>query len=186
MDECYGVIRVVSKDKATIDRLYKILNYKDSEYHLYGCRDCERLDNGIEENGFWRSDFEIVGRCSCAPFIYEEDNENKLYIKDYQRREDGSYDMDKPIYGSSHITNLCVLAQRLGFGCELYDEQSECAFCEHFAIDHNGEIVYAEDGDYNEVFPLDENGEPNYDAECKFVYGIDGYMDFSKAEEIYR
>lgn len=185
-NDCCGVIRVVAKDKSVIDRLYNIFNYEDAEYHLYGCRYCSRLDNGIEEYGFWRSDFEVCGRYACSPFFYEENDENKLLIKEYPRKADGSFDTEHPIFGTSHITNLSYLSEELGFGCELYSEETSCGFCEHFLIDHNGEFVYNEVGDLSEVIPPNKNTKSDNDADIEYTYGIDGYMNFSNTKEIYR
>ena len=175
-NDCTGVMRVVSKNKETIERIVKILNYEDSEYALYRCKYAQKLGVMEEDGDFFVQDIEISGAWTCDQFFFYGDNPNDKVLEDVV---DG-----KKVYGTAHFTDLCHLATVLDFGCELFSEEWGCGFCDHFELNHNGEIQH-ENGDFEANYPEDENGEPNYDAEPDLCYGIDGYGEYCDNDCIY-
>jgi hypothetical protein len=184
-NDCGGVLKVVSKNKETLERIKNILEYEDSEYCLYRCKYAHPMGDIYDENGFWMQYFNVCGAWSCDNFFHYGDNEDKKIVVGYEIGENGKEDYDKPKYGTAHFTDLCHLTQVLDFGCELFASESGCCFCSHHLTNHNGEMVLDEVGDYELIYPEDENGEPNYDADPEEKFGIDDYMEFSSAEEIY-
>lgn len=183
-NDCSGVLRVVSKNRETLDRIFKILNYEDDEYCLYRCRYVNKFGDTYEEDGLYVQDFAVSGAWSCSPFFdYGEHTEMRL-IAGYEKNEDGTTDFNKPIKGSAHFTDLCHLAKVLDFGCELFASEGGVGFCQHCIVNHEGEYDYEEDN-YSEIYPEDEDGEPIYDEEPEEDYGSMDFMKFSSVEEIY-
>jgi hypothetical protein len=95
-------MRVVSKNKETIERIVKILNYEDSEYALYRCKYAQKLGVMEEDGDFFVQDIEISGAWTCDQFFFYGDNPNDKVLEDVV---DG-----KKVYGTAHFTDLCHLA----------------------------------------------------------------------------
>lgn len=184
-NDCSGVLKVVAKNKETLERIKNILRYEDNEYCLYRCKCSYPICDAFEENDFWLQDFDICGAWSCDNFFHYDNDENEKIVVGYELGENGREDYDKPKYGTAHFTNLCHLAQVLDFWCELFASESGCCFCSHHLVNHNGELVLDEVGDYELIYPEGEDGEPDYDAVPDEEFGIDDFMEFSSAEEIY-
>lgn len=68
-NDCCGRLMVVAKDKETIDRLYKILLYEDSEYCLSGCRYVEMELKPRLKNDLWYALFDVSGAWNCSKFF---------------------------------------------------------------------------------------------------------------------
>lgn len=175
-DAC-GNLKVVARNKETLDRIFKILSYNDDEYCLYRCRDVQKNGEPFKDGGFWVQDFFVDGAWSCNPFFNHKDNPNEKLIIGYEKDEQGMDDFDKKIYGTAHFTNLCHIAKILDCGFELYDNEPGCCFWEHFMCNHNGELVCDESGKYD--LDYGNNGEPVEE------YDIDYYNDFAFSDEIY-
>lgn len=184
-NDCCGVLKVIAKNKETLERIKNILNYEDDEYCLYRCKYAEPMGDAYEENDFWVQDFDVCGAWSCDTFFHYGNNEDEKVVVGCELGENGIDDYTKPIYGKAHFTDLCYLAKVLDFGCELFASESGCCFCSHHLTNHNGEMVYDEVGEYNMIYPEDEDGEPNYDDEPEEEFGIEGFMGFCSADEIY-
>lgn len=183
-NDAFGTMRVVAKDKATLERLENIMNYKDSEFFVYRVRAFARLGDGFQKDGLFAQDYEVDGAWDCQHFFSKAEDEKELLVKGFEKGADGRENPEKPIYGTAHLTNLVNLSQKLGFGCELYSEEPNSCFCEHILCNHLGECNI-ETGDYDEKYPLDEDGEPDENAEPEIVYGIDNFNDLSYPNEIY-
>jgi hypothetical protein len=174
-NDCCGRLKVVAKDKETIDRLYKILQYEDNEYCLSGCRFVEmtitpRLD---EDNNLWYAFFDVSGAWNCSRFFDNGD-----------RPTEKLYDREKQYYVNAHYTDLTHLAEKLNFGCELFACEAGNAFCEHCAVDHFG-TYNTESDEYRLDFPKDENGEEDFDAKPTEIIGLSNFMEFADCEQIY-
>ena len=185
-NDCCGVLKVVSKNRETLLKVRDILEYSDDDYCLYRCRYSQPMDKEPFKDGdYWVWDFDVSGAWSCNPFFtYATEGNNDKLIEGYEKDENGRENYDKPIYGTATFTNLCNLAPILDFGCELYCSEPGMGFCQHFTVTHNGEY-HEEDGDYTLDYPEGEDGEPDYDQEPTEEFGIDGFMNFSFADEIY-
>ena len=184
-NNCCGILKVVSKKKETLDRIKDILNYDDSEYCLYKCRWGEPRGEAFKDGDFWVQDFNISGAWSCDEFFHYGDNEDKKLVIGYELDENGKEDCTRPKYGTAHFTNLCHLAKVLDFGCELFASEFGMGFCSHHLVNCNGELIWDESGDYSVKYPETEDGEYDYDAEPIEEFGIEDFMEFSFADEIY-
>ena len=71
-DAC-GNLKVVAKNKKTLDRIFKILSYKDNEFCLYRCRDVQKEGEPFKDGKFWVQDFYVDGAWSCNPFFTNGD-----------------------------------------------------------------------------------------------------------------
>lgn len=173
-NDCCGRMKVVAKEKETIDRLYKILQYEDSEYCVSGCRFVEMsLEPRLDDNNLWYAFFDVSGAWDCSRFFDNGD-----------RPTEKLYDREKQEYGTAHYTDLTHLAEKLNFGCELFACETGNAFCEHCAVDHFG-CYYTESDDYRLEYPKDENGEEDFNAEPTEIIGLSNYMEFADCEDIY-
>lgn len=176
-NDCSGVLKVVAKNKNTLERIKNILNYEDNEYCLYRCKYAEPIGEAFEDNGFWVQDFNVCGAWSCDNFFHYGNNEDKKLVVDYEKMEDGMSDFNKPIYGTAHFTDLCHLTEELDFGCELFASEGGMGFCSHHLVTHDGTILWDEMGDY--IVHYSEDGE------CEEEFDIEGFMEFCLTNEIY-
>lgn len=183
-NSAFGVIRVVAKSKDTLDRLEKILTYKDNEFFVYRCSFFGAFSCVSEHNGLFVRDYEIEGANDCEHLFASEEDKDDLLFLGYEKDENGQENLEKKIYGTAHRTNLVELAKTLDFGCELFSEEPSCAFCEHILCNHLGEVD-VELGDYIEEYPLDENGEPDESAEPTISHTIQNFNELGEAGEIY-
>ncbi len=169
-NECCGTLRVVTHKKEVLDRLHEIGNYRDKEYGLSRCFSFIPIDPAVKTEDFFVQDFSVVGAWSCSRFFTDEED-----LTDINKRS------------GSHLANLVVLAKRLDFGAELFAEEVGCGFCEHLAVNHKGELFVEQYADYEERYPLGEDGEPDYDADCQYYYGDlnKNYGDYMPAKKIY-
>lgn len=152
--------KIVSKDKNVLEKLKAIFKSEDKDYCLYRCNGECYLEES--EDGFYIAYFDITSAWNCEPM----------------------FNATEEPYEGKTLTNLTILAKKLGFGVELYSTEEGCGFAEHYGVNHKGETTYWETSDYNAEYPLDENDEPDYEkeptVECDFEIN-----DFSKALEIY-
>jgi hypothetical protein len=152
--------KIVSKDKNVLEKLKAIFKSEDKDYCLYQCNGECYLEE--TKDGIYTAYFDITSNWNCEPMFNAT---------------------EKP-YNGKTLTNLVILAKKLGFGVELYSTEGGDCLAEHYGVDHNGEITYWETSEYKEIYPLDENGEPDYEKEptieCDFEIN-----DFSNALEIY-
>jgi len=183
-NDASGVLKVVAKNKNTIERILKILNYKDDEYCLYRCKYATKNGKAFKDGKFWVQDINIDGAWSCQPFCNYGNRPKQKLVLDYKKNKDGSTSKRK-IYGSAHFTDLSYLAKKLDFGCELWASEPGCCFAEHILVGSNGENFYEHES-YELVYPEGKDGEPDYDAEPEEDCGFgDEFMQFANSEDIY-
>ena len=172
-NDCWGKMMIVAKNKETIDRLYKILQYEDKEYCLVGCRYVEMCITPRLNNGLWFALFEVSGAWDCNRFFDNGD-----------RPTEKLYDREKQEYGTAHYTDLTHLAEKLDFGCELFACEPGNAFCEHCSVNHYG-VYSIESDEYRLEYPKDENGDENFDTDPTEIIGLSNFMEFGDCEDIY-
>ena len=181
-NDCCGTMRVVAKDKAVLERIFRIMRNEDDEFIIAKNRGTINM-TPIEKDGeFFTCDMDVDGAWDCSEFLYHEDNPNELKVIEQE------YDPEKKDYvfryGTAHYTSLPHLAKHLGFGFEGFTTEPGCEFCEHWICNCEGEFDYAR-GEYSLEYPEGEDGQPDYDAEPDEEIGIDGFMDFRDAENIF-
>lgn len=172
----YDMVAVAPK-KETLERLIKIMNYKDEEYFIYRCRSVSEDEITFDEN----SNLYYVGiqgevAWGCDKWFDTIENKEDLIHLGYENN-----DYSKPILGTAHYITLDLLCSKLDFGIEVFGEESGCCFQQYFACNHKGEhhhdsahwVEHWCDDDGNE---LDEPYEEG---------GLDYYGDFNDFEEIY-
>lgn len=182
---CSGTCRIVARDKATIERVERIMKYDDGEFFVGRCYRFDRTDGKgvVDDGGFFRADFDVDGAWNCEGLFTDEENKGELVVVGYEKTPQG-VDLDRPIHGTSHRTGLIDLAKRLGFGIELWSCEPGMEFTEHITLDHTG-VYSCEVGDYTADYPDGEDGEPDYDAEPDEDFGFDDYGEFMDDGEIY-
>lgn len=180
-DAC-GNLKVVAKDKNTLDRIFKILSYNDEEFCLYRCREVQTSSLPYKDGEFWVQDFFVDGAWSCSQFFNHGDNPNMKLVIGYEKDSNGRDDYDKKIYGTAHFTDLCHIAKILDCGFELYDNEPGMCFWEHFSCNHNGELTCDESGKYELSQIENDDGDVIDNHED---YDIDYYNDFAFSDEIY-
>ena len=181
-NDCYGTMRVVAKDKSVLERIFKIMQNEDKEFTLAKNRGTTQMTPITQNGEFFSCDMDVDGAWDCSEFLYHDDDPKKLEcISQIYVPEKNGYEYK---YGTAHYTNLPHLAKTLGFGCEAFTTEPGCGFCEHWAVDHNGNFNYDE-GAYSLEYPEGENGEPDYDAEPKEEIGLDNFMEFNEAGDIW-
>jgi hypothetical protein len=165
---------VVSPNKENLERLIKIINYKDDEYFIYRCFSVSENEI-IKENNLY-----TVNLCGSVAwsvsrwFEWKENKNEKVII--------GRDENNNNIYGNAHYITLDILCERLNLGIEIFAEESGCCFQEHYTINHNGECICNESAEWIEHW-VDEDGndldEPYEEG------GLYDYNVFSTPEEIY-
>lgn len=158
-----GTAKIVSKDKNVIEKIKHILDNTDKEYCLCRCSGECYEEEGSPNDTFHIAYFDITSAWDSEILFNKED----------EKLEDGRT-----------ITNFQTLAKKFGFGVELYSTECGCGFAEHYGVNKNGEITYWESCEYEEQYPLDEDGEPNEEEEPEIICDIQ-LNDFSNADEIY-
>lgn len=164
-NDCSGTCRVVAKSREAVERLERIMNYRDAEFCVSRCREFRPLGKIEEHDGLFRRDFAVDGCWNCERFFSTDEDKANLV-------------------GTAYLTNLPNLAKVLDFGCELWSTEPGCGFMEHITLNRYGEYG-CEVGDYSETYPDGEDGEPDYDAEPEENYELDGYGEFAEDTEIY-
>lgn len=155
-------LKVVAKDKATLERLFKIMNYKDAEYYIYRVYDVDVSEDEPEFiDGYYVQTFFGDVAWGASPWITDkEDKENVS--------ETGA-----------HYTTLVELAKKFDFGFELFCCDEAMMFQEYWRVNHLGRVVDEEHVDDWEVATNDETGETEETG------GLDYYEEFSEPKEVF-
>ena len=161
-NDCCGNLRVVTKNKETLDRIVKILKCEDSEFGIYRCKDADDSES-YKDGNLWVKDIFVDGAWNCKQFFnYGNRSDSKLVI----RSENG-----KEI--CAHYTDLCHIAKVLDCGFELYSTEPGMGFCEHLACNRFGKMI-DETSDY----------ECDYDGHEEFG-DMDYFGEYMFSDEIY-
>ena len=193
-NDATGTLKVVARKKSTLNRILKILQYKDKEYCPYRLKDCELNGDDYKDGKLYVRDFYIDSAWSIDPlFTYgdrpdihlkeyaKDKNGNMIQIKDDKGNFKGYKEIDLP----PHFTDLCHLAKVLDFGCECFITEPGMMFEQHFSCNHKGELVYNETGHYEEKFHYKKNGDIDDSVEPEEEHGLEDFMEFAFASEIY-
>ena len=161
-NDCCGNLKVVAKNKETLDRIVKILKCEDSEFGIYRCKDADDSES-YKDGNLWVKDIFVDGAWNCKQFFnYGNRSDSKLVI----RSENG-----KEI--CAHYTDLCHIAKVLDCGFELYSTEPGMGFCEHLACNRFGKMI-DETSDY----------ECDYDGHEEFG-DMDYFGEYMFSDEIY-
>ena len=177
---CSYTMCAVSKDKKKLERLLKIMNYKDNVYYIYRCfgadseTDITTTDNYTGNEPLYK--VKIFGDVAWSCYKWFETEENK------QDKVVLRYDGANIIYGNAHYITLDILCKKLGIGIELFSEEPGCCFQEHYHVNHKGEILTSDCVEWHEIWCDNDGNELD---EPYTEGGFEYYCDFMNASEIY-
>ena len=162
-NNCFYTMNAVAKDKAVLERLLDIMNYRDNEYCIYRCFSADMVGE-TEEDGFYRMEISGYVAWSCTHwFDHEEELGNK-----------GST--------GAHYVTLDILCRKLGIGIELFSEECGCQFQEHYMVDHNGNVLWNERVEWTQEWEDEDGNELDEPIETG---GFDYYCQFDDSACIY-
>lgn len=162
---CYEML-AVSKNKESLDRLVRIMNYKDPEYYLYRVFFVKEYERNTEPPKYL-DEFhyiKLVGDVAWSARPWVHDNRD-LTIKSKS---------------GAHYSNLREICKALDIGVEVFTEEPGVGFQEHYRVDHNGELTWNECAVWTQG--VDENDEID---ESLSEGGLEDYLEWSNYDEIY-
>lgn len=168
-NECTGTMKVVCRtgNEAAIDRLVKIMRYRDPEWYMYRVFEFYENEREHTEDGFTVATFSISVAWSGWRW-FESDHSGWTILNEENPK-------------GTDFMSLCRL---LGIGVEYFATEVGCEFAEHYLCDSNGALLIEESAHYEEVYPLDANGEPDYSQDYEERTEID-LWNFRDAAEIF-
>ena len=172
---CHYDMYAVSPNKKPLERLVKIMQYKDDEYYIYRCFKAQ-ADSVEEEDGMCTVRISGYVAWSTVSWFEGEEKPNRRILLEYEKG-----DRTKPVYGTAHYITLDKLCPKLNIGLEVYAEDPGCAFQNYYHCDHNGEIHT----DSAEWFECWEDDDGNMLKEPEYEGGLDGYGEFQDPSNIY-
>ena len=162
MANCCGWdMMVVGKDKASLDRLLKILKYEDKEFYLYRVFDAYVNTKPRKRGDYYVARYYGDVAWSADPWVNATPNPD-----------------EKNDRGASY-TNLREICKTLGIGVEIWTEEPGVGFQQHIIIDSRGEVGVDDSEDWTDGYE-DEDGE-----EVEEEGGFADYGEFSHPDEIY-
>lgn len=185
---CDFVLRAVSKNKESLERLIKIFNFKDSEWCLAGIYESEPVREGIVKDGdFYRVDIFGSVKWSISSWFHDDDYCRFLgqHLKTYPKKENGEYDLNKPTYDAPQIfVTINKICKELETGIEIYSSSYESGFEAHDWLDCNGSEVLHDYAETPAFFDEDDEGE-NESETAKEHKGIENFGVWAETEKIY-
>lgn len=175
-NDCFYSMIAVSKDKSALERLIKIMEYKDDEYFIYRCFSVSNGENIEKENDYYYVDITGEVAWSCTHWFETKEDKDCLIALGWDK------ETGKEINGTAHYISLDLLCKKLGIGVEVFSQESGCCFQEHYLVNHDGTFVFNESTNW-ELNWCDENGD-ELDEPIE-IGGFDYYEEFSSVEEIY-
>ena len=178
-------MRVVSKSREAIERLERIMNYKDDEFYCYRVRGFD-MEGEIEGDGvLFRADFYCDSAWCSGDWFTDFDSPETKIVVGYERDDSGNYISTKPIFGKAHYTSVTHLCRMLGLGVEMWSTEPGMCFAEHAGCDHNG-VHFYETEDYTEEYPEDKDGKVLYECQPTVRCGFgDKFGKWRTTGEIY-
>lgn len=170
---CFYKMKAVAKNKEALERLIKIMQYRDSEYFIYRCVKAEV--NIYKDEDFYVADISGDVAWSCSEWFATQENKDELLVLDYDFK-------DSTIYGTAHYISLDLLCKKFGIGIELFSEASECQFQEHYLVNSNGDFVFNECEHWEQEWYDENDNLLNNPIESG---GIECYGCFNYPKEIY-
>ena len=161
---CLYTMKAVAKDEDTLKRLLQIMRQEDSEYYIYRCQDVS-LDKSYQEDGL------------C---VYELQGDVAWSANHWIGRDEITTP-DHTLENGAHYVTLDLLAERLGFACEIYTEEpgnqfQEWILCDRYGTAMNDTVDWCENWEDEDGNELDE---PTYEG------GFDDYCQFKSARELW-
>ena len=161
-NDCYYQMKAVSKDKAALERLLKIMQYQDDEYYIYRCFSAEEYDKDEVED-FFVSYIDGDVAWSCDKWFNAEDEEVP--------NEDGN---------GAHLIRLDVLCEKLKIGMEVWSQEPGVGFEEHYIVHADGKIIVNDCEDWHEIWEDEDGEELDQPEEEGGFYNYGSYADASK------
>lgn len=125
--------------KTNVNRMVKILKYKDKEYELARIFDADVSDYGFLEHENKTITLQVSG--SCAWSVYSCMMKGK-----------GSYYHDS--YPDSLLSNLEYLTDKLNLVIEVYSEEPGICFQEHILV-KKGNVIIDDYRDWQQIYDVD-------------------------------
>lgn len=146
-------MRVVSRSKEAIERLFRILNYEDDEFFMYRVFEAEHSESDSEwideEDGFFVADLWGSVAWGMDAWFDDDESRHKLY-------EDGWC----PGHPNARYVTLLELCPLLDIGVDAYCTEPCNDIRQHYVVDHDGGLVVADDpADWEPVSEYERNGE---------------------------
>jgi len=118
-NNCFYDMHVVGRTKESVDRVYDILIYRDSEFFVYRCFCCDVYDEAHEDDGYW-----VCGLCGDVAWG----------ISEWINMDQPSYSMEN---GSVKRPLQCI-CKALGVGIEIWAEEEGMGYQEHYVVTAGG------------------------------------------------
>lgn len=123
-NDCSFDMKVVAKDKETIDRLLSIMKYEDKEFYIYRVRDVDVLYPAEKEGDNYSAVFQGDVAWSANAWVR------------------GIPDPNSKSETGAGYTNLVELCKTLGIKIEIWTSEPGMGFQEYILIGDNGEYDY--------------------------------------------
>lgn len=162
-NDCFYQMKVVAKDKETIERLISIMKYDDKEYYIYRCFEAMADEIKKEDDYFTTI---ISGDVAWSASDWFNGNEN---VK--SKTEKGA-----------HYVSVDILCKRLGFAVECFTQEPGMQFEEHYIVNNKGEIIIDETEDWGQNW---EDEEGNELMEPEEWGGFDYWGNFNTAYDLW-
>ena len=178
-NECYFLLKAVSRKKEVLERLVKLMNYEDPEgLFVYRVRDISTDKPPSEEaGGFWSVEFSGDVAWSDHYWFHDYYTETDEMMRRVGFPEEALHrdpDDEKMRKNFRIFPQLC---KDWGFGVESWTEELGCQFQGHTVCTAEGKLVRDEELPYSK----DEHGHPEKGYEG---FG-DGWGDWLPPETIY-
>ena len=158
---CIYTMKAVSENKEALERLVSIMKYKDPEYFIYRC--FEAHSNIYKDGEYYVADISGDVAWSCSNWFGHEEKPDELIVLKYDENM-------KEIYGTSHYISLDLLCKKLGIGIEVFSEERECCFQEHYMVNSEGEITINERVEWIEDWWDEAITTHGFEYYCQFNY----------------
>jgi hypothetical protein len=158
-NDCSFDMKVVAKDKETIDRLLSIMKYEDKEFYIYRVRDVDVLYPTEKEGDNYSAVFQGDVAWSASAWVR------------------GIPDPNSKSETGAGYTNLVELCKTLDIGVEIWTSEPGMCFQEHILINNRGLSSY-DTTDWTVEYD-EETDEPIEDG------GFDNYGSWVDPNEIY-
>lgn len=128
-NDAYYYMRVTAHDPDVLERLYKIMKYEDPEYYIYRVFEV-RMGEPFKDGGLYQADY--TGDVAWGINRWFENKEDPKGIDEKT---------------GAHYISLDRLSGKLGFAAEVYCEECDCCFGQHYACAY-GKTLLGEDCHY--------------------------------------
>ena len=153
----------VAKNREVLERLIRIMNYKDSEYYIY------RVNQ------------------ATAGDIEQEDDLHTVRIMGFVAWSCGSWfdrieRIDETIESCGHYITLDILCERLGIAVEVFGKEQGMGFQEHYLCNPKGDVIYNECVEWHQTWFDDDGNDLPEPIESG---GLEYYDEFDSPSGLY-